>query len=158
MKPRFSVMLALLLLLLFPLTGSADGPTDEEVSKIGQELKCPVCQNISVADSPSELAGQMRAIIREKLEAGESEQDIVRYFVDRYGEEVLLDPPKDGFTSLVWLVPPVLIALMGVVLFMSFRRNASLSDVDDAPGESIDLSEDDVRKYDEALNKELLAN
>ncbi|GEM_PF-335785 len=149
--------IALFLLLLGSFTAYADSPTDQEVSKIGRELKCPVCQNISVADSASELAGQMRATIKEKLEAGESKQDIIRFFVDRYGEEVLLNPPKDGFTSLVWLVPPVLISLMGAALFLSFRRNTSLSTVAESPEEEADLSEEDIRKYDEVLNKELLA-
>lgn len=76
---------------------------DRQVREIGLELRCPVCQNLPVADSPSPLAQEMRAVIRQKLEAGESRQDILAYFVQRYGEGVLLDPPRQGFTMLVWL-------------------------------------------------------
>ena len=81
-------------------------PVNEEtVHDIAVQLRCVVCQNLSVADSPSEMASQMRAIIRERLAAGESPADVQRYFVDRYGEWILLSPPRRGFNLLVWLLP-----------------------------------------------------
>ncbi|MSQ15236.1 MAG: cytochrome c-type biogenesis protein CcmH [Dehalococcoidia bacterium] len=159
MKYRAAFFLAAFLFLVAGVTALAKGPIDQEATKIGQELKCPVCQNISVADSQSELATQMRATIREKLAAGESKESIIRYFVDRYGEEVLLNPPKDGFTTLVWLVPPALILLLGAVLVRGIRNNKYLSPIEDPyEEEADDLSEDDIRKYDEVLNRELSAN
>src|SRR5262245_17886752 len=69
---------------------------EDVVHDIAAQLRCVVCQNLSVADSPSEMASQMRAIIRERLAAGESPAEVQRYFVDRYGEWILLSPPRRG--------------------------------------------------------------
>ena len=90
---------------------SAKPVSDDVVHEIAAQLRCVVCQNLSVADSPSEMASQMRAIIRERLAAGESPAEVQRYFVDRYGEWILLAPPRRGFNLLVWLLPLVAVAL-----------------------------------------------
>src|SRR5215470_12555340 len=79
--------------------------SEQTVYEIAAQLRCVVCQNLSVADSPSEMASQMRVIIRERLAAGESPAQVQRYFVDRYGEWILLSPPRRGFNLLVWLLP-----------------------------------------------------
>jgi cytochrome c-type biogenesis protein CcmH len=84
---------------------TARSVNEQTVYEIAAQLRCVVCQNLSVADSPSEMASQMRAIIRERLAAGESPADVQRYFVDRYGEWILLSPPRRGFNLLVWLLP-----------------------------------------------------
>jgi cytochrome c-type biogenesis protein CcmH len=98
------LILALLLLagLLAAPTAAADDQLDQGTREIAKLLRCPVCQSLSVADSPSELAGDMRVLIRKQLAAGQSRQQVITYFVDRYGDEVLLDPPKAGFSQLVW--------------------------------------------------------
>jgi len=84
--------------------------SEETVHEVAVQLRCVVCQNLSVAESPSEMAGQMRAIIRERLAAGESPDAVQRYFVQRYGEWILLSPPRRGFNLLVWLLPLVAVA------------------------------------------------
>ena len=89
--------------------------SEQLVYDVASELRCVVCQNLSVADSPSEMAGQMRAIVRERLRAGESPAQVRAYFVDKYGDWILLAPPRRGFTLLVWVVPYVM-ALLGIVL------------------------------------------
>lgn len=87
-------------------SGQTAKPVNEEVvHEVAVQLRCVVCQNLSVADSPSEMASQMRAIIRERLAAGESPAEVQRYFVERYGEWILLSPPRHGFNLLVWLLP-----------------------------------------------------
>ena len=100
------------------------GPSlDSQARAIAARLRCPVCQNESVADSPSELAAQMRQLIRTRLEEGESPEAIVAYFVSRYGEWILLDPPRRGIGWLVWLTPGVLL-LGGIALAVRFLRRA----------------------------------
>ena len=81
--------------------------TDDDVRRIAKQLRCPVCESVSVADSPSELAGQMRGVIRVKLEAGQTDQQIVDYFVAAYGDSVLLEPPRRGLALAAWLGPAV---------------------------------------------------
>ena len=69
---------------------------EQVVYEVASQLRCVVCQNLSVADSPSEMATQMRAVVKERLAAGESPEQVVRYFVDKYGEWILLSPPRRG--------------------------------------------------------------
>lgn len=97
-----SAILLLMMLVVSPLEASS---VEEQVRQIAAELRCPVCQNLSVADSPSPMANQMRDLIRERLEAGESPAAIRAYFVERYGEWILLAPKREGFNMLVWVLP-----------------------------------------------------
>ncbi|MFQ6672179.1 MAG: cytochrome c-type biogenesis protein CcmH, partial [Candidatus Tectimicrobiota bacterium] len=82
-----------------------DVTLDPRVAEVAKELRCPICQNLSVADSPTALASQMRALIAEKLAAGESPEAVKDYFTTKYGDWVLLRPKREGFTWLVWLLP-----------------------------------------------------
>src|SRR5712692_9382771 len=95
-----------------PVTAQPAAPVSEEtVHEVAAQLRCVVCQNLSVADSPSEMASQMRAIIRDRLAAGERPAEVQQYFVDRYGEWILLSPPRRGFNLLVWLLPLAAVAV-----------------------------------------------
>jgi cytochrome c-type biogenesis protein CcmH len=104
------------------LTTSAQ-EVDLRVRVIASKLRCPVCQNESVADSQSELSAQMRTLIRDKLAAGETEDQIVRYFVSRYGEWILLEPPRQGVLWFVWLTPAAAL-LGGAVLVIAYLRRS----------------------------------
>ncbi len=108
----------------------------EDVRQIAAELRCPVCQNLSVADSPSRMADQMRDLIRERLEAGESPEAVKSYFVERYGEWILLAPKREGFNLLVWILPFVGLAGGAAGLFVVLRRWKSRPGVAPAPAES----------------------
>lgn len=94
---------------------------DARAQAIAAKLRCPVCQNESVADSPAELAAQMRALIREKLAAGETGEQIVAYFVSKYGDWILLEPPRRGVLWIVWLAP-ALALLGGTAFVVSYLR------------------------------------
>ena len=84
---------------------SASQSLDDQALAIANQLQCPVCENVTVAYSTSTLAGQMRQVIRDKLAQGQTRDQIVQYFVDRYGEAILTQPPKHGLNLLVWLLP-----------------------------------------------------
>ena len=89
-------------------SGAATAPaavSEAEVQAIASQLRCVVCQNLSVADSPSDMARQMRDLIRERLAAGDTPREVEAYFVQRYGEWVLLAPPARGLNLLLWLAP-----------------------------------------------------
>ena len=110
-RPRaFIILLSLLAAALWPgmsrlLSAAAPPDLEEQVHHIAAELRCPVCQNLSVADSPSGLAQEMRDLIREQLQQGRSRGEIVAFFVSKYGEWVLLTPKPGGFNLLVYVVP-----------------------------------------------------
>lgn len=112
-------LVVLSMVVVLPLGASS---TEEQARQLAAELRCPVCQGLSVADSPSGMASQMRDLIRERLEAGESPEAVKAYFVERYGEWILLAPKKEGFNLLVWLFPFLGLAGGGVVLFVVIRR------------------------------------
>ena len=107
---RLLVAAALVAAAIASASAQSKAVSEETVHEVAVQLRCVVCQNLSVADSPSEMAGQMRAIIRERLAAGESPDAVQRYFVQRYGEWILLSPPRRGFNLLVWLLPLVAVA------------------------------------------------
>ena len=99
---------SLVLVLLFSIpacAATATRPSEADVTAVASQLRCVVCQSLSVADSPSEMAAQMRGIVREHLAAGETPEQVIQFFVDKYGEWILLAPRPRGFTLLVWLVP-----------------------------------------------------
>jgi cytochrome c-type biogenesis protein CcmH len=95
---------------------------EKEVYEIASQLRCVVCQNLSVADSPSEMAQQMRGIVRERLVAGDTPEQVIQYFVDKYGEWILLKPRRAGFNWLVWLAPYVSVGLGLVIFALVVRR------------------------------------
>jgi cytochrome c-type biogenesis protein CcmH len=101
--------------------------SEEEVQAIASQLRCVVCQNLSVADSPSEMAGQMRDLIRERLGAGDRREQVMAYFVQRYGDWVLLAPPARGLNLVLWLAPFAAVAgglAMVLTLARRWRRPA----------------------------------
>ncbi len=88
---------------------------ERRTSALASELRCPVCQGLSIQDSPSELAQQMRSVVRDQLAAGKSPDDVKRYFVEKYGEWILLAPKAQGFNVLVYALP-VAAVLAGIAI------------------------------------------
>src|SRR6266404_4147846 len=117
-----ALMIALGTLLLVAGAAAAAPVSEQTVHDVASQLRCVVCQNLSVADSPSEMAAQMRAIVRERLEAGETPEQVREYFVARYGEWILLAPRRTGFNLIVWGFPVAAIAVGFGVVALLLRR------------------------------------
>lgn len=114
----------LLLVLALPVlaTQVSEDPLERQVQEISMDLRCAVCQNQPVAESNSDLARDMRALIREQLQAGKSREEIMNYFVERYGDYILLNPPQRGAGTVVWLAPVVILLLVGISGYLFLRH------------------------------------
>jgi cytochrome c-type biogenesis protein CcmH len=117
-------LLFLSLFLCGPLqaTQVAEDPLDRQVLDISKDLRCAVCQNQPVSESNADLARDMRDIIREQLKAGKSRDEIVQYFVARYGDYVLMKPPYQGPGFLLWIMPAGFAVLLAVSAAIYLRR------------------------------------
>jgi cytochrome c-type biogenesis protein CcmH len=89
---------------------------------LSEELRCLVCQNQSIDDSDAALAHDIRVLLRERLEAGDSDAQAIDYLVARYGEFVLLRPRFSAHTLVLWLTPPVVLLIGGIAAFVLYRR------------------------------------
>lgn len=89
---------------------------------LASELRCPVCQGNSIQDSPSELAQQMRDLIRDQLRDGKTPDEVRAYFVARYGEWILLSPRAEGLNLIVYLIPLAAVLVGGAVVWRAVRR------------------------------------
>lgn len=117
---RILLVVYVLIVLSIQALAAAGAPDlDDRTREIATELRCVVCQNLSVADSPSEMAQQMRAIVREQLQAGKTPEQIKEFFVSRYGEWVLLKPKTTGFSALLWILPYAAL-LLGLIAALGF--------------------------------------
>jgi cytochrome c-type biogenesis protein CcmH len=122
---RCVYVLVVAALLVSPLTNAAEvkeDPLDRQVMDIAKDLRCAVCQNQAISDSNADLARDMRAIIREQLQAGKSRQEIVDYFVARYGDYVLMKPPYQRAGTPLWIMPLVVLIVLGITGFVFLKH------------------------------------
>jgi cytochrome c-type biogenesis protein CcmH len=122
------------LLLLLPLLAATpalavnpdemlkDPKQESRARELGSELRCLVCQNQSIDDSDAELAKDLRQIVRERIKAGDSDLQVKQYLVDRYGDYVLLKPPFNTRTLLLWLGPLGFAVAAGAAGLGYYRR------------------------------------
>lgn len=135
---------------------SKQADLDAQTRDVASGLACPVCQGLSVADSPSELAVNMRQVIRAKLAAGESRQAVVDYFVQAYGESILLAPPHSGFWLFIWWVPVVTVIFGLCCVGFAVTRWASRSARPEPPLPELTSAERDL--YEARLGELLAAD
>ena len=110
----------------------AGAALDARTEEVGALLRCPVCQGLSIADSPATMASKMKARVRELLAAGYDEEQILSYFERSYGEFVRLEPARRGINWLVWLAPP-LVLVGGLVLIRRTMRRSPAPAGDGVP-------------------------
>ncbi len=160
MLGKWRAATVVLLLALMPVAGSTvtaavepdeilpDAAMEKRARDISAGLRCLVCQNQSIDDSHAPLARDLRLLVRERLKAGDSDTAVLDFIVARYGEFVLLKPPVNGATLLLWLTP-VLVLLGGLVLVRSSRSKLAASEATDTR-----LTPDEQKKLDSLLKGE----
>lgn len=107
----------------------ADPALEARARALSQELRCLVCRNENIDDSDADLAHDLRVLLRERLVAGDSDQQAIDYIVARYGEFVLLKPTATGANLILWLAGPALLVLGGGIAWSMLRRRSRASDV-----------------------------
>ena len=138
--PAFRASLTLLLVIVISAlaTISCGGPVptlEERAYALDRQLMCPVCDGQTVDQSNAQVSLDMKEVIREKLRAGESEEEILDYFSARYGDAVLASPPTSGFSAVVWIVPPAAL-LVGVALLAVVMRRMKKRDIGEGPSDA----------------------
>jgi cytochrome c-type biogenesis protein CcmH len=137
-------MRGLLFTVLFLAAFNVNADQEQRIRQLEEKLRCLVCQNQTLADSNAELAGDLRKQVREQVAAGRSDQQIIDYLVQRYGDFVLYEPPFKATTALLWIGPFALLLGAGAFLVVVLRRRR------DAP-EELALTPDDRRVVDRVL-------
>ena len=152
MKP-----LLLLFLLMTSISSHAvdsrqlsDPKQQESYETLTKELRCLVCQNQTIADSNAELAGDLRRHVYEMLQQGKSEQEIIRFMTDRYGDFVLYKPPFEGKTSLLWIAPVVFLLMGLMMVFFVIRRKRATAQLQVA---ALEINTEKQKKVRSLLEK-----
>lgn len=135
----FALALALTALVAVTVPTAAEDVYSPRTLEIARRLQCPVCAGQPVADSNSTLARQMRDIIEQKVQAGETDEQILAYFAERYGTSVLLDPPRSGIGLGLWWMPVVVVVIGGLVVFSYLTerrgRGGEAAETDESPSD-----------------------
>jgi len=126
--------LMILALALSACSGTGQPSLEEQAQSIDKNLICPVCPGETIEQAQVQLARDMRALVREKLREGWSRGQVLQFFSDVYGEDVLASPPKRGFNIIAWAVPPA--ALIGGAILLALVLAAMRKDNKDQPGAS----------------------
>lgn len=139
----------------------SDDVSYDQVNAIAHQLYCPVCENIPLDVCPTQACEEWREDIREKLQEGWSEGQIKQYFVDRYGDRVLATPPARGFNWMIYIIPPVVIALSAIFLYrtLSLWRRQTIQSVEPKEGITQTAGKETdsdvyIRKMEEELRKQ----
>jgi cytochrome c-type biogenesis protein CcmH len=154
------LLLLVVVLALAPLPAAMAVQPDEVLSDaaleararaLSKELRCMVCQNQSIDDSDAPLARDLRVLVRERLQAGDSDRQVIDFLVARYGEFVLLRPRFSAHTALLWLGPAAILLIGASGLFLVLRRRRAVSDA--ATGEGAKLTPAEEARLTEILQR-----
>lgn len=135
------------------LTDPEEAALDALAAEVASGLRCPVCRNQSIVESNAELSREMHRVVRDKLAAGETPEQVEAYFVSRYGEWILLQPQARGINLLVYGLP-----LIALILGFFFARNrlhkwARSGEEGAAPDASVNLADEDEQWLQQALRE-----
>ncbi len=137
------VLMAIIAVAVLVVAAAGDeGPKSdgERVSELAATIRCPQCRGQSVAESNVTIAREIRADIRTRVAAGETDDEIRQVYIDRFGRSVVLTPDATGFTGLVWIVPVVAAGLAFAAVSLAFQRwRAEAAEILEATDEDRDL-------------------
>ncbi len=137
MKPAILILFAMLVASPLPAKEAAplaaDPAIEARLNVMAQELRCLVCQNQSLADSNAPLAEDLRREIREQMNQGKNDQEVIHFLVERYGDFVLYRPPLKASTLVLWVGPFLLLLLGLVVLARLARKNRNSALAEEEP-------------------------
>jgi len=125
----------------------ADPMLEARAREISKELRCPVCQNQSIDDSDADLSHDLRVLVRQRLEKGDTDEQVKQSLVARYGTYVLLNPPLDNTTILLWS-GPVLILIFAFLITRGFFKTAKLDTTEQ------DLLEEEKKRIFKMIDQE----
>lgn len=103
-------------------TQLADPAKESEARKLMEELRCIVCQGQAIIDSDADMAGDMRSLVRSRIAAGESADNVRQSLIRSYGDYVTYDPPLSAVTAPLWIAPVLLLGIGGLIVSRTFRR------------------------------------
>jgi cytochrome c-type biogenesis protein CcmH len=129
-----------------------DAKLEERARNLSRELRCMVCQNQSIDDSDAPLARDLRLLVRERLKAGDSDKQVMDFLTTRYGDFVLLNPPMNAKTFLLWVLPAGLLVVGGIVLVLAMRRRSVAAT--DPDGAVAALTAEEERKIARLLDSD----
>ena len=153
--PDFKRIIAFAALLILAASGAravtpgetlADPALEARARDISQLIRCVVCQNQSIDDSSAPLAHDLRVLVRDRLSAGDSDAEALAFIVLRYGNFVLLKPPVQSNTLLLWFGPLAFLMIAGLLFVRFLRRQAAVPATE--PGTEISLTPDERRRLD----------
>ena len=124
-----SILLLLICLSCYSTEISEAESQEDLAQSIDRNIMCPVCPSETIDESQVPIAKQMRDIVREKLSLGETKEEILDYFSQRYGEAILAKPTAEGFNLIVWIIPPIIV-VVGMVLVVLVVRSMRRVSVD----------------------------
>jgi cytochrome c-type biogenesis protein CcmH len=158
----YIVLLLVMILSILPLAAvsaqeaNPNEPTDDEVNAIAKQLYCPVCENIPLDVCGTQACAQWRALIREKLNEGWTEDEIKDYFSNQYGDRVLSEPPARGLNLLVYIIPPLVFFAGAFFLYRGFSAWTQMGDDDEISEGEIEpeIEDEYMARLEEELKKQ----
>lgn len=158
----YIVLLLAMILSILPLAAvsaqeaNPNEPTDDEVNAVAKELYCPVCENVPLDVCGTQACAQWRALIREKLIEGWTEDEIKTYFSTQYGDRVLQEPPARGLNWLVYVIPPLIFFAGAFFLYRGFSAWKQMGDDADLSEAEIEpeIEDEYMARLEEELKKQ----
>jgi cytochrome c-type biogenesis protein CcmH len=101
-----------------------DNTAELRAHEVFKQIRCVVCAGESINDSKADIAKSLRVLVRDRIKAGDSDAQVLTYITERYGDSILMKPPFDGDTYILWLAPFIMLILGGGLVFIFFKKRA----------------------------------